>query len=430
MKTSVALLVASVWFTAFGSRIATSAEAIEPYIDDRTILVAQLDLDRIDLDATRKWVDEAAHNAAADAPDKGRVARQDLEKIAAWVGQFRRAGGKSLYAVVSFADVGSTIFYMAPIEPGADARALSAALTPLAGGQSKSSVLGNAVFAGDESAVTGLPHFKPSRRPELALAFADAGDAPIRLAIIPSADVRRVMEALLPPEVAGVRIKTLATSLRWALLAIKLPAEPSVHIQLQSTDADSATQTAEVWAQLIALARRDHVLEQVALPDLLSAFPYPLVVQGKVVNTLESEALAKAAAKVAAPFVAARKQAVMIASTNNMLQLLNACMIHANDRKDGAFPDSLDDLLKTQDISPAVLNNPRDPTRHPGYMYLKPPPEKEMKGPAPSNRLVIYEAHDAGTEQIHVGFADGHVETVNEEEFKKLLQEATAKKAK
>jgi hypothetical protein len=428
MKTKAALLLASVWFIAFGSRIAISAEAIEPYIDDRTILVARLDLDRIDLDATRKWVEKAARDGGADASDKGTVARRDLEKIAAWVGQFRKAGGKSLYAVISFADVGSTIFYMAPIEPAADAKALSTALTSLVGGQS--SVLGNAVFAGDESAVAGLPHFKPSSRPELTRAFAEAGDAPIRLAIIPSVDVRRVMEALLPPEVAGVRIKTLATSLQWGLLAIKLPPEPSVHIQLQSTDAESATQTAEVWAQLIALARKDHLLEQVALPDLLSAFPYPLVVQGKVVDTLDSEALAKAAAKVAAPFIAARNQAVMSASTNNIRLLLLACMMHANNRKDGAYPDSLDELLKTQDVSSSLFDNPRDLTRHPGYVYVKPPPTKEMKDPDPSRRLVIYEAHDPGAEQIVVGFGDGHVEVVNEEGFKKFLAEVTTKPAK
>ncbi len=64
------------------------------------------------------------------------------------------------------------------------------------------------------------------------------------------------------------------------------------------------------------------------------------------------------------------------------------------------------------------------------YMYVKPPPEKDMKDPAPSHRLLIYEAHDAGAEQIVVGFADGHAETVNETAFKKLLAEAATRPAK
>ena len=76
--------------------------------------------------------------------------------------------------------------------------------------------------------------------------------------------------------------------------------------------------------------------------------------------------------------------------------------------------------MKDMDMSKERAVNPRDPQRTPAYIYIKPPPQKELHNP--DRLVVVYEAHDPGARQIAVGFADGHVEVLNEDAFKKAME--------
>jgi len=110
-------------------------------------------------------------------------------------------------------------------------------------------------------------------------------------------------------------------------------------------------------------------------------------------------------------------------SAKNMQNILRACMVYAYDHG-YHWPDNLQDLTKYGILTKDTLNNPSQPERENGYIYIKP------YTPRPSHqKVVLYEAHDSWGDGINVGFVDGHVEFIEKESmFKSQLEdERTAK---
>lgn len=219
------------------------ARAIAPYLDDQVIAVARVDVTRLDAKAAAEKL-ERLHPADADTRAAFRKALAD------WVEAFTRAGGKELYAVVSLADLPhQPPFVIVPLEQNADARALAELLKhdperqekPLAFAVSEK--VDGVVFAGSKVARERLRALKAANRPELAQAFAAAGDTAVQVLLVPSADVRRVVEETisnLPGELGRDAGKMLSQGVRWAAAGLDGPPRMSLRVVIQSDNADAA----------------------------------------------------------------------------------------------------------------------------------------------------------------------------------------------
>lgn len=94
-------------------------------------------------------------------------------------------------------------------------------------------------------------------------------------------------------------------------------------------------------------------------------------------------------------------------TASNMRQILLTCLVYAQDHE-GRWPDSLKDLTQ-RGLAKDTLNNPRQPEREIGYVYVKP------RTPLSPSQIVLYEKYDSWGDGINVGYVDGHVQFIKKE---------------
>src|SRR6185437_12769080 len=86
------------------------------------------------------------------------------------------------------------------------------------GGDAVSVVFREAVLAGNKLLVDELRDAKVVDRPELEQALNASGDAPVQLVLVPTEDVRRVLESLfpkLPEEAGGMPVTLFTRGIHW-----------------------------------------------------------------------------------------------------------------------------------------------------------------------------------------------------------------------
>src|SRR5262245_32799845 len=193
------------------------AARVAPYLDEQTVIVLRVDLARVDADA---------YFAKLAGVWKGGA--KELDGLKQTLGQaladFTKAGGKDLYLVFSLADLMSGPFVVVPLEAGADekaiGKALSAALPDFHGQGEK---IGSALVVAPKTVRDRLRDLKPAQRPEVTRAFAAAGDAVVHALLLPTDDMRRVVEEMLPTlpkEIGGGPGTALSRGLLWAAVAV------------------------------------------------------------------------------------------------------------------------------------------------------------------------------------------------------------------
>jgi hypothetical protein len=270
------------------------AKAVAPYLDDQVFAVAHVDVSRFKVEtALAKLAELGKLDAAEIQPLK--------KKLLSWLGGFTRAKGKEVYFVFSLADIGLdansvTPFVLVPVEEGADARAL-ARLLSLAGFTSEKLSTGPMVVGGSRKALRRLRRLKPAARPELAKAFAAAGDTAIQLLILPTADMRRVVaETLpnLPAELGGGSGKALSRGLHWAALGLDPPPQMSLKLIIQSKDEAAAKALRALIVQFLqAVGKWDDVRDAFPSFDKLAASITPKVVGDQLAVTHKGDNLAR-----------------------------------------------------------------------------------------------------------------------------------------
>lgn len=427
---------------------------IKPFVNEFTLAVGRVNVAAIDFAALDRWADEVAKQAAPDpaagaaagaaavgaAPaNRDAAARQLHAAIAAardWSAAFTRAGGKSAWAVFTIEDFpkGSPLFFVVPVEAGADSEALKQALS--APGRSFVRQSGsNLVVAPEEAAAARFAAIRPQDRPDLAGALsADAAAGnDLLVAAATSADAKKVLESLLPGLPNGQAATALAQNLKWATLAMKLSAKPTGRILLQAADPGAAANLKQSLTTLLGgLDAQKQPGQPAGAGRVLAAFAANLAAQAQakgdqVAIDLQGPDATALAARVADGLAASRERARRMSAASQIKQLMLACIIVANDDKQLQYPTSLQEALKAAKQDDKLLVNPRRPNDPVGYVYVR--PADGLK--ADFQRLVIYEKHDAWPGGVMVGFADGHVEFVADEaQFKKLLDVAQQKAAK
>jgi len=457
MRMAIALgLVAASCLPAAGQArfdAASAARTVAPFIDEQTFLVARLDVARLDVRAifakARQFLSPVRSDRQLGPMMEKRLAAAE-RLVAAWVAGFRRAGGKDVYLVVSLTDLPrSPVFAVVPLhgraEPGtmirflrslsANRPASAPAKTPPLPLQIEEVVqMGRAVVVGQKHHLARLAENKPTPRPEIAQAFAAAGDGAVQIALIPTLDAPKVIQDMmptLPEELGGGSSTAITKGLLWAALGVKTPPGMSLRVVIQSQDAASARALRGVLEKVVAL-----VLEQADKdrppPGLMDALRANLprllpAVQGdRLVQALGESVIDEMVADVLTPaLAAARGAALRSVIMGNAAAILRGVHMYYSDHK--TWPEDLDALVKAGLVRPKALKTWRkEPAGKVPFVYIKPPVPLE-KLDRPGERLILHETFDRWTGEVAVGFADGHVEFIRDRaRLERLLQAARA----
>jgi len=300
--------------------------AFAPFLDDQTLVVARLDLRKINPAA----VAEAARNAVPDDPAIASHAKEVETHATEAIRALAAAGVHELYAVVSLADVGPKrvpVFLVAPLAADSDAQraleTLQGALHVEAGFTRP-----RAAVVGPEPVIERLKKLPaPAARPEFARGMAAAGDAPLKLVFAPGGDTRRVIREMLPrlpDEVGGGSGKMLADGLVWAALSIQPPPQLELKLLIQSKDADAAVALRGMAMSALQFAGQDksmrrHVPEFDSLVRLLT----PQLAGDKLIVTIGGQrgSVEEFIKLLGGPLQAARDVNSRHQSMNNLKQI-------------------------------------------------------------------------------------------------------------
>jgi len=390
---------------------------IEPFLDVRTLAVAQIDLAALSSDETWKRIAEVLKAAELHEEVLGPLA---LGR--AFVQQVVQAGVKTAFVVVNVTDMPDVSMIVLPRGESADADAL-ARMLPMPGKRTRLRRIGGALVLATDAQVEALRGRDTAPRAGLLEALrASRGAA--RAAVALSDDMRRALEETLPallPQWGNQPTTALTRGLRYINAGVEVAPELSVRLVAQTRNADAAKALKALLDQgtatlLRKLPERDPAT---ALVRKLTAALVPEVRADKLVLE-RSEAQMVRLLRVPG-LREAQDRARQESSGSRIRLLLTACQTWAKDH-DGMFPPDLQSLVTGELVSPPTLVNPRGPGRgQAGYVYLR--PSVPLDKLARAETIVIYEAHEEFGAGVNVGFADAHVEWVADaERFRKLLE--------
>ena len=229
----------------------SKANAVAPFVDGQTILVAHIDFARVNIDRLYEKLTEVGKRDADDLERSKQAAKK-------WLSSFTQVGAGEMYSIFSLADLPEGAFVLIPLKESSDPAAIARRLlqpdaehsrhsygfgfSPFQPGQAIEKI-GNVLVAGSKRCLQRLKEFKPAPRPEIALAFEAAGDTAVQVLVTPSDETRRVVTELLPvlpADLGGPRTQIFADGIRWASLGIALPPKCSAKLVIHSKDASSA----------------------------------------------------------------------------------------------------------------------------------------------------------------------------------------------
>ena len=420
---------------------AAPATDIAKFINEQTIFAVDVDLTKLDgasIAATLLDLSKAAGITGPNPPQMSEAeTKQGLDHVTGWINAAKQAGAKSLFIVmdsVAMQRSGPTMIIPVPD----DKAAAVAKLIPTPGGPQPQqqppgrranpnmpqgvAVPGVGVVWGAQSSVNALKAIKPAPRADLTAAFKAAGNAPIKLAFAIDDKTRQEITKNAPPMIMGKPTTLITKDFQWASVAATAPPNLTLKGIAQSTDAASAKATDELIVSAILLNQQN---KNSKLPDEVVTLITPHAQGSQLVANLDAKQVNLLAVAMKEPLARSRQVAMRVQSASNIRQLLQTCLLFANENK-GKYPEDFKALQaaipKYMGANPQnaqrVLTNPRHPEIQPGYVYIKPP-----KGNAASaETVVIYESHKDFGDGINVGFGDGHVEWVGQkQQFEQML---------
>ena len=264
------------------------AKAVAPYLDPQTICLVHVDGTRVPIDTLLAKVVEIAKLGEDEIAPLKQAAGQ-------WVTDFTKAGGKDFYVVISLADLPQQPFFIVPLAEGADA----AALGGLFGDKSPFKLeavekLDQVLFAGTRTALERVRRGQAAARPEVASAFAAAGNTAAQILLLPTADTRRALEEVwpsLPREFGGGPSTIVTHGLQWAVLGLEAPPQFALALVIQSQDAQAAQALRGLIEQALKLFGRQAGLRS-NLPDVgrAAALLTPKLTDDRLTLTIDPQA--------------------------------------------------------------------------------------------------------------------------------------------
>ncbi|HEV3259512.1 MAG TPA: DUF1559 domain-containing protein [Gemmataceae bacterium] len=295
---------------AAADRAEARARAIAPFLDEQTIAVFHVDLTRVDVAAILNKLPEVAGLKKSDLA-------KDAQEVRGRLTALTDAGVRDMYVVFTLADLPTRRpFMVMPLEGETDARAIEKAFGT--GGFEK---VGRAAVSAEPRTLERLHDLKPASFPDLARAFAAAGDTTAQGVVFLSADNRRVIEETLPTlpkEIGGGPSTVITHGFRWAAIGVKAPPKMSLHLVIQSRDAGSARDLAR-WINKNLKAFS-------AFPDVRQFLPHFDKIVAQLTPKVKDDRLTLSVDETILPLlrpavVAVRQSSERIRSANDLKQI-------------------------------------------------------------------------------------------------------------
>jgi hypothetical protein len=400
------------------------AAAIAPFIDEQTIVVGHVDLDRVDLDAVMNTLTKLV--APLSTAQKGQL-QQVLQIPKMIVGALRKAGARDIFLVVSLADIpDEPVLIVVPLPRGADERAVRGVLysgrpdgpvsrpdNPTGRGHARTQVkvVRNAVVRCNWPILQRVIAMTPHKRPELARAFTAAGDTAAQILLLPTANDRRVIEELmpkLPPQFGGGPSTVFTRGMLWAAVGVNAPPRASLNVTIQSADTEAARALAERFVTLSKKATQYDEIRR-AMPEidkLLSAL-IPRVTGDRLKLHLSTEKINALLEGPVASALRAKMGRTQHRAYRSRLLAIGAAVRTYGRKHDGAYPGDLETMVTEKMLSDHAMVSDRSGKRM--YIYIRPP--AGMTPEQASRFIMIHEdpaVHDS--KQVHVLFADHKVQ--------------------
>jgi prepilin-type processing-associated H-X9-DG protein len=367
------------------------ARLLAPCLGADTVMVAKIDGTRIDVEVlARMAIETAASSMNSDQLETLSAAVQRQSR--AWqqhIARFKKAGGESLYVVCNPSDM----LLAVPVTPRLDESAMKAWFDSL-----------------------DLWRMASTRKGRLL----------IEVFLIPSADSRRVLEAMLPSMLGpGLALDagTLTQGLQWATISIDLPPTPSLQVHVASADTVSASALEGFVVKLLARVGEIPTLKQVYPNMKASAALLTPQVDGKTLRLSLDEGKSK---RLAGDLVTPALLELCASIPRRLCATVltgmgKALLIYANDYED-KWPPDLATLVDKAEYPPSDLICPamRHRPEYESYVYRG----ADTGGTSVEPSIIM--VHDrAGNHKggRHVLFVDSHVEWVTEERFQELIEQ-------
>lgn len=249
----------------------TSNADIAPLLSGSSVLI-RVRVDAVDFAAVRDWTHQMLAAAKIEPSEREAMTKESdesLERARQWVGEFSKAGGKTIDVSVNLPfnpmDPG---FLAVPVRNGADVQAIENLLTTgsAKGPASKPDNLfeprvelfGKTLVWGMGTTIATLKQAngKPATaRPDLSAALASAGDVPVAVAIAVPAEVKQQLvqqnDAKLPEELGGGPVGPLVSKMDWASLALRLPPLIQSDWLIKCKDGEAARGVSDVVAKAL-----------------------------------------------------------------------------------------------------------------------------------------------------------------------------------
>jgi hypothetical protein len=331
---------------------AARAAVIAPFVNDQTIAVAHVDLERIDPAAVVKLLGEVAPPGDPELPKQLAQIEQGLKAVKTML----RGGGISeIYAIASLHHLPKDpVILVAPVKAGtnpAESAAILKELTRFAAAEK----FGNVAVVGPAGVLARLKTQKPTPRPDLTKAFALAGDSTAQAILAPTDDTRRVIREMLPrlpEEIGGGSGQMLADGVQWAALAVNAPPNLSLNLTVQARDEASAAALRGIVLNAIQTTREKLAenAERSATEAVLRLVAPRLKGDQLVVAHVQEDKDVKALLGAVLPALqATRTAAGRNQSTNNLKQI--ALALHGYHDVHGHFPPQ---AIRSKDGKPLL----------------------------------------------------------------------------
>jgi len=223
-----------------------SAKIVAPFVDAQTLVVAHLDLNAFEPMKTIDWLTGIL---GLSPRSRDNIQSQAVPITVITQGQ-PKGQTVSVFIVVSLADVGRLPFFLVlPVDDHTPsipiATEVRRELEKAWNRKVASERVGDALIVGSQETIDRLKKGKPVARPEIAAAYNAVGAGGLQIAFVPSADVRRLAEALLPEApkyLGGGATKIFTQGAVWSAISIDLPPNKiAARLVIQSADAAAAS---------------------------------------------------------------------------------------------------------------------------------------------------------------------------------------------
>jgi len=412
--TKTILMIAAVMLLARAVR--ADDTAISPFVNDQTLIVVRFDLKNLDPSASLQLCgklladrgDDAQHVALTKGLWQHRT--DNAQKL---LKGLQEAGAAHLYWLISPADMtkdlsvpemidrtGSGV-WVVPVAGGADRAAIARLITAEPNDALKpvlrSQAIGGAVVAAKPE--RQVDHDGAALSPDWVKALSS--EAPIVVASAPGEIFRRSFEENLPviqTSIGALPIKQFTRGVHWISISISAAPSFSATGVIECSDAAAATSLADsINGMVKALQGRPvRILDSPFSPIMNAPDVFACKADGEQIRC------APDMNAIILPLVIKQMHdSVTVTAQNHMRELLLGSIMYMSQHRE--YAPSLDVMMKEQEMSPGVMEDPLQPGVKDPWIYVKPPVAR-----LDSKMPLIYEKSETGR---LVGFADGHVET-------------------